>query len=295
MDRLPPLRLLTAFEEVARAGSMRAAARRLNVTQSAVTQAIRALEAHVGVPLLDRSRRPARLTEAGAELARATRDGLARISAAIEDMRAEAGLAERQVTVACTLGMATYWLMPRLPDFYARHPGVTVNVQAPASDLPALAPGIDLALRYGTGDWAGGRTAKLFDERACPVGAPGLIAEATARGARLAEMRLIHVRSPQNLHWAGWPEYLGLRGLERPRSAGIVFDNYVQAVQEALVGRGVMLGWRSNTGGLVAEGVLAEWPGGQVDFGTAYYLVEAAAPTASAALFAGWLRDGTGG
>ena len=60
MSRLPPLRLLTTFEAVARLGSMREAATALNVTQPAVTQALKALEEHVGAVLIDRSTRPAR-------------------------------------------------------------------------------------------------------------------------------------------------------------------------------------------------------------------------------------------
>lgn len=291
MDRLPPLRLLTAFDEVARAGSMRAAARHLNVTQPAITQAIRALEDHVGVPLLDRTRKPAQMTEFGEHLARATRSGLTGIATAIEDIRAQAGLAERHVTVACTLGMATYWLMPRLPGFYARHPDITVNVQALPSAAPALSPGTDVALLYGRGDTDGGRCTRMFDEVVCPVGAPALVRSAVAAGRDLTSMPLIHVRSPQNLHWAGWRDYVETRGMAPPRSAGTSFDNYVQAVQEAMAGRGLMLGWRSITGGLVAEGVLAEWPGAAVSAGQAYHLLETARPSGSAAVFAAWLLE----
>jgi DNA-binding transcriptional LysR family regulator len=181
--------------------------------------------------------------------------------------------------------------MPRLPGFYARHPGITVNVQAPPSDAPALSPGIDIALVYGRPDPGNARATRLFDERVCPVGAPALVARAVADGRALDTMPLIHVRSARHLHWAGWPDYLSARGLPRPRGAGTSFDNYVQAVQETLNGRGVMLGWRSITGDLVAEGVLAEWPDAGVDFGTAYSLVEATAPGESAAVFADWLRD----
>ncbi|NDV00209.1 LysR substrate-binding domain-containing protein [Pseudoroseicyclus tamaricis] len=287
MDRLPPLRLLATFEAVARLGSMRAAAASLNVTQPAVTQALKALEDHVGAPLLDRATRPARLTAAGEQLARVTREGLGQIGAAIDDIRARADLAEAQVTVACTLGMATYWLMPRLPAFYAAHPDITVNVQAPPTDLPALSPGIDVALRYGEGEWRDGPTHRLFEERVCPVGRPDLL----ARLVELPAAPLIHVRSAQNLHWAGWPEYLSARGLPRARQPGQSFDNYVQATQAALDGRGLMLGWRSITARLVAEGALAQWPDGEVDLGTAYWLTEGPAPSSGARAFLAWLRS----
>src|SRR5699024_5600284 len=102
------------------------------------------------------------------------REGLSIISGTIDEIRANTGL-EQQLTIACTVGMATHWVMPRLADFYARHPQLVVNVQAPPTDLPALSPGIDVALRYGTGGWSDGQTWKLFDETVCPVGQPLLV------------------------------------------------------------------------------------------------------------------------
>ncbi|GHH01144.1 LysR family transcriptional regulator [Pseudodonghicola xiamenensis] len=281
--------MLTTFEAVSRHGSMRQAAARLNVTQPAISQALKALEAHVGMALFDRSTRPARLTEAGELLARAVRDGLGQISAALEDIRSLSGQDDSQITVSCTLGMATYWLMPRLPDFYARNPEVTVNVQAPSTDLPHLAPGIDIAVRYGTGAWLEGRTMKLFDEQVCPVGAPALVERLLAEGVGLDRAPLIHVRSPHNQHWAGWEDYLRTRGVNRARLAGQSFNNYVQAAQAVLDGRGLMLGWRSIAAGAVREGALRMWPGGEVDLGTGYFVTAATPTSRTAQSFLDWI------
>jgi LysR family glycine cleavage system transcriptional activator len=291
VDHLPPLRLLTTFEAVARLGAMRDAAAELNVTGPAVTQALKALEDHVGTTLLDRSTRPARLTESGQQLARATRDGLDMIARTIEEIRAGAG--EQSLTVSCTLGMATYWLMPRLSDFYARHPEILVNVQAPPTDLPAISAGIDLALRYGTGAWTDGETTKLFDEIVCPVGQPALVERLLAESIGLNNAPLIHVRSPKTHHWAGWPDYFKHRGLGRHSGSGQFFDNYVQAVQAALNGRGLVLGWRSITEAFVAEGALVSWPDGAVDLGTGYHatLSPAGARKSATQLFLTWLEQ----
>lgn len=296
MDRLPPLRLLATFEEVARLGSMRDAAAHLNVTRPAVTLALKALEDHVGAVLLDRTTRPARLTEAGQQLARATREGLSIIAGTIDEIRANAGL-EQQLTIACTVGMATYWLMPRLPDFYARHPQLVVNVQAPPTDLPAISPGIDVALRYGTGGWSDGRTWKLFDEVVCPVGHPDLVERLLVSDTALETAPLIHVRSVETRHWAGWAEYMARSGHGRPRGSAQTFDNYIQAIQAALDGRGLSLGWRSLTDGLVGEGALRPWPQGAVDLGTGYYATLSASGTAKAAsaFFVEWLELQTAG
>ena len=294
MDRFPPLRLLTTFEAVARHGSMRLAAARLNVTQPAVSQALKTLEAHVGAPLIDRTTRPAGLTEAGDLLARAVRDGLGQISAALEDIRALSGQDGAQVTISCTLGMATYWLMPRLPDFYARHPEISINVQAPSTDLPHLSPGIDIAIRYGTGSWHEGSTVKLFDERVCPVAAPALLEQLQAQGIDLDRAPLIHVRSPHNQHWAGWEDYLQARGIRRDRLSGQTFNNYVQAAQAVLDGRGVMLGWHSIANGAVRDGALRPWPEAEVDLGTAYYVTTSTPCAQSTQTFLEWLLASVG-
>lgn len=289
MDRLPPLSLLSTFSEVVRCGSMRDASARLNVTQPAVTQSIRALENHIGVRLFDRSTRPARLTEAGKRLADATRDGLGRIEAAIEEVKARELADQSQLTVVCTLGMATYWLMPRLPDFYGRHPDITVNIQAPASSLPAIGPTIDVALRYGQGGWDDGETVKLFDEVVCPVGRPWLVRSLLEKGIELPQAQLIHVQAPGNSNWADWSDYLRRRGMRQGRLGGETFDNYVQAVQATLDGRGLMLGWRSITQRLEAEGSLLRWPGGDVDLRTAYFVTSRNIHSQSASKFAAWL------
>jgi DNA-binding transcriptional LysR family regulator len=289
MDRLPALRLLTTFEAVARHGSMRLAAARLNVTEPAISQALKALESHVGTALVNRATRPAQLTEAGEVLARAVRDGLGQISTALEDIRALGGAEGAQVTVSCTLGMATYWLMPRLPAFYALYPDITVNVQAPATDLPHLAPGIDIALRYGTGGWREGVTRKLFDERVCPVAAPALLNRLIADGVGLDRAPLIHVRSPHNQHWAGWEDYLRLRGIKRDRLSGQTFNNYVQAAQAVLEGRGVMLGWRSIAAGAIRDRSLQMWQDAEVDLGTSYFVTASQPQSKTAQVFLEWL------
>lgn len=297
MSRLPPLRLLTTFEAVARLGSMREAASALNVTQPAVTQALKALEDHVGAVLIDRSTRPARLTETGQQLARATRDGLDLIADTIEEIRTSTGLEDQRLTVACTMGMATHWLMPRLSDFYARHPGYFVNVQVPPTDLPQIWPGTDLVLRYGRGTWTDGTTLRLFDETVCPVGRPALVDHLLAKGEGLDAAPLIHVRTVEARHWEGWADYLARRGLPKPRGPSHIFDNYVQAVQAALDGRGLMLGWRSITDGHVADGSLQPWPDGALDLGTAYFatVAPAAAKRPTVKAFVAWLGEGTEG
>ena len=221
---LPPLRLFGVFETVCRTDNLRAAAAALNVSQPAISQSLRQLEDHIGARLIDRNTRPASLTAEGEILLRATEDGLGRISGAVDEIRRHQAQRGSNVTVACSVGVATLWLMPHLESFYCDHPDVQVNVITSESGAPTITGDVDIAIRFGDGNWSDGTVTPLLEERIEPVCTP-----------ELAE-RL---------------------GLDRPsHPVQLRFSNYVQATQAALAGRGVALGWRTITGGYVAEGRL---------------------------------------
>jgi DNA-binding transcriptional LysR family regulator len=285
------LRLLTVFDTVLRAGTVQKAASHLNVTQPAVSQALKALEAYVGVSLLDRHTRPSTPTEAGRLLQAGVSEGFARIADAIEDIRTLRGQEESAVTIACSVGTATYWLMPRLADFYNQHPQIAVNVTTTPNGAPGFAPGIDLVIRYGLGEWQDGTVCKLFDEKVLPVCSP-LLAETLGKRRNLEGAVLLHVITSEKA-WMGWREYFMHSGQPESRGPGRNFSNYVQATQAALAGQGVMLGWQSNVGDLVREGRLVALDVHAVIPREAFYLVTAHRPREKAArdILAAWLRD----
>jgi LysR family transcriptional regulator, glycine cleavage system transcriptional activator len=288
---LPPLRLLTVFEAVFRAGTVQKAASDLNVTQPAVSQALKALEDHVGIALFDRRTRPAALTEAGRVLYAAVAEGLGRIADAIQEIRAMQSGEESSVTIACSVGTATYWLMPRLADFYNAHPEIAVNVMTTLHGVPGFAAGIDMVIRYGLGDWQDGAVTKLFDEKVVPVCSPEL-AERLGEAPNLEEAVLLHVVGTEKA-WMGWREFFARRGQAESRAPGRNFSNYVQATQAALAGQGVMLGWQSNVGDLVREGRLVRLDDAPVIPREAFYLVTAERPKQKTArdVLAAWLRE----
>jgi len=288
MPPLPPLRLLTAFAAVVRTGSVQAAAAELNVTQPAVSQAVRQLEDHIGVPLLDRGRRPARPTDAGAALAVAVFEGFGQIAAAFDALRAARSERAGTVTVACSVGVATYWLMPRLAAVYRVHPELLVNVMTVQSGAPALEDSIDLAIRYGHGRWKDGLVHHLFDEVVEPVCSPELRAR-FGGAVPPAAVSLLHVTSTE-ASWVTWADYLRSTGQPRERRGGQTFTNYVQATQAALEGHGMMLGWRSITGALTASGQLVSAGLPRLATPNAYHLVARNKRGSQAAeTFAGWL------
>jgi LysR family glycine cleavage system transcriptional activator len=273
VNALPPLRLLSVYETVLRTGGVRQAAAELNVTQPAVSQALRLLEEHVGAKLLDRRTRPAARTEAGQILEAAVVDGLGRIADAVEQIRGLQAAAD-SVTIACSVGVATYWLMPRLGRYSSIQPHVTVNVMTMPQGAPRLTPTLDLAIRYGAGHWSDGEVAKLFDERVVPVCSPDFLARQKGQAIALERAPLIHVRA-EDSSWMTWAGFLKARGLPDSGAPGRQFTNYVQATQAALDGQGIMLGWESITGGLVREGRLVEATADVVAPREAFYLVSA--------------------
>lgn len=255
MDRFPPPRLLSVFETTQRTGGVKRAAQELNVSMPAISQALRQLEAFLGTPLFDRSTRPAGLTHAGEILLKAVTENRERLQDALGDIAA-LNTASNAVTIACTMGFATYWLMPRLEAFYLDHPDLVVNVQTIPQEVPALGPGTDIAMRYGDGKWSDGEVHLLFKERIEPICVPRIAQRIQDQGGSLASAFLIHVEVSDK-RWISWPQYFASTDQRANGSAkGLKFSNYVQATQSALSGHGVMLGWRSITGDQQSKGLL---------------------------------------
>ncbi|EGD58339.1 LysR substrate binding domain protein [Novosphingobium nitrogenifigens DSM 19370] len=291
--QLPPLRLLTVFEAIARHRSLSLAARTLNVSQPAISKSLRDLEQWIGAPLLHRNRRPLTLTEEGEVLLIATRDGLGMIADAIAQIGRLQAERDRSLRVSCSIGFATYWLMVRLSSFGVEAPDIGVSVMTTPHDAAPDAPHADVMFRYGHGRWRDGEVIPLFQERIDPVAAPDFLDGASLAPDRLDQVPLIHV-DVDDASWRSWNGYLAKAGLTRKRSSGdLRFNNYVQATQAAMAGQGVMLGWLSVTGDLVTDRRLR--PVGLppvIPEDGAYYLVVPARSTGNTAVarFIDWLR-----
>lgn len=285
---IPPLRLLSVFAAVARTGSVQAAAAELNVTQPAVSQAVKQLESHLDLGLLDRSCRPVRPTQAGLALAAAISDGLGRIEQCLDTLSRSRQQSAQTVTIACSVGVATYWLMPRLALLYEAHPEMTVNVVTTQLGAPELSEGVDLAIRFGHGRWTDGTVKRLFGEVVEPLCAPPMRRRFDGP-VPLDGVSLLHVRSPET-SWVTWTDYLKRAGKPLVTGRGQTFTNYVQATQAALEGHGVLLGWRSITGALVASGQLVSADHPRLKPPDAFFLVSRSKRAGRAAdIFSAWL------
>lgn len=171
---VPSLSALRAFEAVAQAGSFSGAARDLNVTHAAIAQHVRALEAELKTPLLIRQGRGMTLTDAGANLASALTDGFGQILAGLQDIAKEAEA--RPIAVSVTPNFAENWLMPRFSDFWAKHPEIALSILPSMQLVDLRSDNIDLAVRYGLGDWPGLDVTHLISADFTVVATPSLIA-----------------------------------------------------------------------------------------------------------------------
>ncbi|MEM7439869.1 MAG: LysR substrate-binding domain-containing protein [Pseudomonadota bacterium] len=170
---IPSLASLRAFEVTARHGTFSAAARELNVTHAAVAQHVRALEDFFSTELMYRAGRGMRLTDAGLRLSGALADGFGEIAEGVRQLKQSAS--GRPVRVSVTPAFGEKWLMPRLGDFWEKYPDIEVEIK-PATRLMDLRhDDIDLAVRYGRGDWPGVEARPLAAARNIVVGSAKLL------------------------------------------------------------------------------------------------------------------------
>lgn len=177
---LPSLSSLRAFDATARQGSFAEAGRLLNVTHAAVTQAVRGLETDLGLALVRRTGRTVSLTEAGERLARALDEGFGTVAAGIAALRQAD--TRRVLRVTTTTFIAETHVMPRLPEFWARHPGVEVALSPSPSRIDIQREGFDMAIRALSDGWAEAANEEvrpLVRNALLAVCAPSLIAGRT--------------------------------------------------------------------------------------------------------------------
>ncbi|NIA70069.1 transcriptional regulator GcvA [Pelagibius litoralis] len=266
---LPPLNALRLFEAAGRHLSFKQAAAELHRSPSAVSHAIRALEDHLGVALFRRGPRGLALSEAGAAYLPEVRDALDRLAAATAALpgpkRKGAHLA---LSVAPSFGLR--WLIPRLPAFSEKHPGIEVTLDTDHCHVDFGRVNTHLAIRMGRGDWPDLYADNLLGEELVPVCAPAL-APAVRRPADLAQHSLLQVTSVSE-DWAAWARLAGIDADALDLEQGPRFDNIDMALKAAAAGLGIAIGRRPLIDADLAAGRLVQVLGPPRRAATAYWL-----------------------
>jgi LysR family glycine cleavage system transcriptional activator len=273
--RYPSVQSMSAFIQAARSGSFSSAARKLDLTHSAISQQIRALEDFIGQPLFVREGGGSNLTDAGQLFASVLSDGLAQIDRALSSVK-NRSVAQR-LTLDVDSELAQSWLNPRLPqllDLLPDHEVVLLSM--PRSDRSTFER-VDLALRYGYGDWEDCEMTQICGDRVMAVASPTLLerlgVQLPLSPQQILELPLLGYTRRS---WIPWLEAAGMPPNEPP--ARVVFDNAANliAAAEAGVGAGLVRGLLAadalRSGRLVAlndaqiaahYNLYAVWPPGQ--------------------------------
>ncbi len=171
--RVPSLAALRAFEAAARHQSFSAAARELNVTHAAIAHHVRSLEVEFSENLVTRQGRGVAITSVGLQLAEDLQSGFSTISEGVERLRSRHE--GRPLCISITPAFATNWLMPRIGEFWAKHPEITLNIHPSIDPVDLQKDGYDLAIRYGCGSWPKLKSELLTDGDFWVVAHPDLI------------------------------------------------------------------------------------------------------------------------
>jgi LysR family glycine cleavage system transcriptional activator len=236
MARLPPLETLRVFEVACRHGSYSEAARELHVTHSAVSQRIRQLEEELGLTLFERQGNRMVPTSSGLRLQAGVKNAFSELSASLGTVKTHQ--TEAEVTVSLLPVMAARWLVPRLPRFKARFPRINLHVKTGQALANFKSDGVDIAIRFGSGDWKGLRAIKLLREEFFPVCSPSF------NGGRLPRDPISILSEPllidRNLSWRAWFKSAGMK-LDR-EITGTSFTDTNALMEAAVTGQGIALG-----------------------------------------------------
>ncbi len=233
-----PLKTLPPFAAVARLSSFSAAAKELNVSQSAISQAMRSLEDALGVPLFVRLTRRIELTEAGAILAHAAQSALDDINRAVRQIRGQTP--QESFSIGALTSFGSQWLARRITRFCTRCPDLDVSLYAISDPEDMEQHHVDIAVLYGDGRWKGHLSEEIFREYIFPVCHPALL-EGKRLGTldELLDLPLLRDADPKHNYWPQWFAAAGVNHARFPK--GPRFDNLSDMITAVLKGHGVAL------------------------------------------------------
>lgn len=236
MRRLPPLTAIEAFVQVARLGSIKAAAEELALSSPALSRRVQALERFIGRPLFERRHQALKLNEDGERLLGLIAPALDTMTDAVEMMTSGAELLRLRLGVLPLF--ATQRLMPRLADLKRRHPELHLDVDTASHGVTRLGDGLDAAIVIARDVDPGLYARRLDRNRVHVIGARALVEgpNPVTSPAQLAGLTaLVHRDMPEN--FTAWRAAAGLPELEP--AAIDHFDSGTLMLEAAAQGLGV--------------------------------------------------------
>lgn len=286
-SHLPQLNSIRVFDSAARLTSFKAAALELNVTPTAVSHQIRALEEKLGTLLFERKTRAIILTPEGEKLARVVYHSLQEISCVLEEISDN----QTVLTVSTTASFATQWLVPKLDSFRQRYSEINVVIKT-CEHLEDLQKDrrIDLAIRYGEFDTQIENATKLVTERFGMYATKQYLQDFP----RIEEATLIETmwKNP-SLQPITWKQYFQNKDFNIMKLNIRSYDQEHHVIQAALAGQGIALVSSLLVQTALQQGWLKQHHNGELLEGLTYYMLTTSRNKNSrkVGLFREWLLD----
>lgn len=238
--QLPPLNALRAFEVAARHMSFKHAADELCITPTAVSHRIRSLEEWLGIKLFNRLTRSLELTKEGEAYASRINEGFELLARASDDLKKSSE--EGELVISTTMSFASNWLTPKLLDFQTEFDDLKVRIEGSDSVLDLNRSNVDIAIRFGKGDYEDLHFRMLFPDYVTPVCTPEL-AKNLNIPSDLLNAPLI------DYHWAGfsprdpsWHKWFKAAEIDSPKLKPVpTFSDEHMVLTLAKAGKGIAL------------------------------------------------------
>lgn len=281
---LPPLTWLRAFEATARHLSFTRAASELNLTQSAVSQHVRSLEAFLARDLFVRKARALELTEDGANYLPSLREAFDLISSSTQAFTGtDRG---RNLILQCNMAFSVFWLASRLQRLYERCPWLVLNIVTPIWDPERHAANAAVEIRFGRLEDMSDAAVRLSRESFFPVCAP-----CYRDAASEFETATLFDCAGTTGTWASW---FKTKGKPFSRTGEInLTSTYVIAITAALNGAGISMAHDTLAFDLLEKGDLIRPYGHSAPMTESYFLLSpsAHAQTPATRAFLNWMQE----
>jgi LysR family glycine cleavage system transcriptional activator len=287
---------LRFFVAAARAASFKKAATELHVTQGAVSQQIKHLEAALGTKLFHRLTRQISLTEEGQRF-------FVTCERALDDIESSAQAiatthSSFDIRLRAGPSFSLRWLVPRLGDFYARHTGIRLFVNASYGLFDPARRDFDLAIELIKGQPSGLHSELLMEEYLLPVCSVEYFrAHGFLKNPKdLEHCNLLHDAQPwagaqDDAEWRFWLKGVGAEGVHSNRGQFFSLSN--MSIEAALTHQGVAIGRASLVKELIESAQLVAPFKRRVKSPTKYHLVypKELATKAGMQIIIRWLRE----
>ncbi|TXY26045.1 LysR family transcriptional regulator [Vibrio mimicus] len=256
MRKLAPLKSLYSFVAVAETGSMTLAAEALNVSHSAISQAIKSLETQLDQPLFHRVGRQVVLNSAGKRYYQKVAPALEQIVEATESLLKPTY--SNRITLNMINSLALHWWIPRVSSFQAFAPEVDIRISTLTGTFSLADQGVDVALIHGQlRDWQDYYCEKLAEDELVMVASRAVVSSEITAQQALAQLPAIFASNPRRQNdWEIWCQANQVSPPKQQRN--LSFAASAQALQATLSGLGVFVTHRLFVKQEVESGILKE-------------------------------------